>query len=245
MSTILKSLIGSFLGKIIASIFIAICIFIGFGPDEWAQYIMSGLPNYFSPKITRYCLLTFASITLFILCFNQISALCHKLIGLVKQKISYIKWIDGPHSIHTFGYVISRPHKLALVDHIRLKGINNRKSSLIVKSAYLRSLVTGERILAKINNIEAQDLEIRKSAFFTIIFSLPNDDGSLANDSIKGLTFNNFLKRFSNFEIIIKTDKKELIIEFESKETKEWVTNVQSGLMTQQPSEKAAVLKLS
>lgn len=154
-----------------------------------------------------------------------------------------IKWIDGPHSIHSFGYTISRPHNLALAGHIQLKGINTSKSEIIVKKAYLRSLVTGEEINAEIENLKAENLEICRDANFTVIMKFPNEDGTLANNNISGISFESFLKRFSNFEIIIETNKKTYKIEFNSNETKEWISSVQIGLMMPPPSEKAKVLK--
>lgn len=245
MSTLLKSFIGSFAGKVLATFFIGILVALGCGPEEWVQYILTDLPNYLSPKLVRYFLVIFGFITFSIVFANSIISFSKNLFRSIVEHFDNIKWINDPHSIYTFGYVISRPHHLALVDHICLKGVNKRKSSILIKTVYLRSLVTGEKIISKINNIEANNLEILGKGNFTIMISMPNDDGYLANNTIRGLTFSNFLKRFSNFEIIIETSVENINFYYDSKETKEWTALIENGLMAQQPAPKATVLKMS
>ncbi len=243
MPTFWKSFFGSFLGKITSVLFITVCMAIGFGPDEWAKYLLNDLPVHFNPRAAQILLLILGAITLFFLSSRLLSSLFTSFKKKVIDFLSDIVWFDGPHSIHTFGYVISKPNNIVLVDHIRLRGKNTKKSSIFVKVAYMRSLVSGEQIKAKINNLDAENLEIFKGSSFDIYFSLPNEDGALANNHIKGISFQKFLQRFSNFEIVIETDKKNHIIEFDDKETKNWVSLIQNGLMMPAPGEKARVLK--
>jgi hypothetical protein len=44
MRTFLQALAGSFVGKVLASLFIAICAAIGFGPDRWAAFVIGEMP---------------------------------------------------------------------------------------------------------------------------------------------------------------------------------------------------------
>jgi hypothetical protein len=235
----------SFFGKIIAALFIAICAALGFGPEIWANYVITNAPNWITPKISQYSFITLGSITFVSILWNKITSFIAKLSRWLKNILNGINWIDGPHSIHSFAYVISRPHDLALVEGIHLKGINTRKSSIIVKRSYLRSLVTGEEIEAEIENLKAENIEISANSHFSLWVKFQNEDGHLSGNSISGIKLESFLKRFSYFKIIIETDKKTHEIEFGSQETKEWVSLIQSGLMMPAPSEKARVLKVA
>jgi hypothetical protein len=239
MSTFFKS----FFGKIIATLFIAICAALGFGPEILANYLITNAPNWVTPRIAQYSFLTLGSLAFTIISWNKIAHLIAVLSQRLENILNGFKWIDGPHSIHSFGYVISKPHDLALAGGIRLKGLNTRKSSLIIKRSYLKSLVTGEEIEAEIENLKAENVEICANSNFSLWVKFQNEDGHLAENSISGIKFENFLKRFSCFKIIIETDKKTHEIEFGCKETKEWVSLIHSGLMMPAPSEKARVLK--
>jgi len=164
----------------------------------------------------------------------------------VITKIHKVKWIDGPHSIHTFGYVISRPHSLCLVDHIRVKGLNESNRPLAIKTAYFRSLVTGDTIVLQTGSprIDAVNLQVGAGAQFDLYAMLPDINGAESNGTIRGVSLGGFLQKFSNFEIVIDTDRKKFRFEFSDEETKEWVTSVMMGLMMPQPSPKAQVLKV-
>ena len=50
MSTFWKAFLG---GRVVAVIFILVCVTFGFGPDEFAKYMVSGLPNWISPEIAQ------------------------------------------------------------------------------------------------------------------------------------------------------------------------------------------------
>lgn len=233
----------AFIGKILATIFVAICTILGFGPEEWAEYLITSGPTWLTPKIAQFVFLALAFITLIALLWNTIPSLVSASKLWLNRLFSDIEWFDGPHSIHSFGYTISRPHNLALVGHIQLRGKNTSKTSIIVKKAYLRSLVTGECLNADIEHIKAEDIEIKNGTSFTLTVKFPNEDGHMAQNSIQGISFESFLKRFSNFEIIIETDTKTYRIDFDGNETQQWVSLVYMGLMMPALGEKAGVLK--
>lgn len=217
-----------------------------FEQDKSINLTISNVSNLFTLDTIQLLflfLLILGFVALVTLTWKYGSSFLSSLKSYMLRIIDDIKWIDGPHSIHSFGYIISKPHNLALVGHIQLKGKNTNKSPIVVKKAYLRSLVTGEQINAEIERLEAENIEIYGGANFTVLVKFPNEDGHLAQNSISGISLESFLKRFSNFEIIIETNKKTHRIEFNSDETKEWVTSVQIGLMMPAPAEKAKVLK--
>jgi hypothetical protein len=56
--------LSAFLGKVFGSLFIAICIAFGFGPQQWAEYLIAGMPVFITPGVVRLAFLLLASITL-------------------------------------------------------------------------------------------------------------------------------------------------------------------------------------
>ena len=60
-----SALSGAFVGKILAALFIAVCLMFGIGPDNWAEWIISGLGDQITPSIARYAFLTLAALTAF------------------------------------------------------------------------------------------------------------------------------------------------------------------------------------
>jgi len=57
---------SAFLGRIVGSLFVGICIVLGFGPTQWAEFLISGLPVFITPGIARLGLLLIASIVVFL-----------------------------------------------------------------------------------------------------------------------------------------------------------------------------------
>lgn len=58
---------SAFAGKIFAAIFLAICVFLGFGPVEWIKFMIQELPQWITPSLARIgflglALLTFGSL---------------------------------------------------------------------------------------------------------------------------------------------------------------------------------------
>lgn len=56
MHQLIKVGIAAFIGKVLATLFIAICIVIGFGPPEWAAYVLHG-SSYVTPEMLRVSLI--------------------------------------------------------------------------------------------------------------------------------------------------------------------------------------------
>lgn len=57
MGTFWKAFFGGFFGKVFASLFLAACLLLGFGPDEWAKFVIQDLPWWFTPDIARHILI--------------------------------------------------------------------------------------------------------------------------------------------------------------------------------------------
>jgi hypothetical protein len=64
----------AFLGRVAGSLFVSFCVALGFGPDEWTRYLMSGLPAVIviTPGIVRLVFLVLASLTLFALSWQTV-----------------------------------------------------------------------------------------------------------------------------------------------------------------------------
>jgi hypothetical protein len=58
-----KAFAGGFFGKLAETLFIAVCLALGFGPDEWAKFIMTGLPIGVTPVLAQAVFLTLAALT--------------------------------------------------------------------------------------------------------------------------------------------------------------------------------------
>lgn len=163
-------------------------------------------------------------------------------------KMQTIKFTDGTHSIHSFGYIISRPHDLCLVENIKLRVYNDSKRPLIIRNAYLRSTVTSQTVtgefLSSGQNLPAENVQISQKSQGDLYFKLPDTGGHLANDMIRGMTLEDFEKIFSHFEIMIKTNRRTINLNYSTNTTRSWVRDVKMGLMTPPPAEKSQVIKL-
>jgi len=49
-----RALAGSLVGKIIAGLFVAVCIALGFGPEKWAAFMIAELPLWITPTVARF-----------------------------------------------------------------------------------------------------------------------------------------------------------------------------------------------
>lgn len=53
MGKFLSVLVASFVGRILAAIFVALCFAFGFGPDKWANFMIEAFPHWLTPNIAR------------------------------------------------------------------------------------------------------------------------------------------------------------------------------------------------
>jgi hypothetical protein len=67
-----RTVVSTFIGRILAALFIAICIALGFGPNKWAVFLISGMPVLITPGVVRLVFLLFASATLAALLWEKI-----------------------------------------------------------------------------------------------------------------------------------------------------------------------------
>jgi hypothetical protein len=58
-----KAFAGGFIGKLAGAFFLAMCLTLGFGPDEWAKFIVTGLPIWVTPVLAQAVFLTLATLT--------------------------------------------------------------------------------------------------------------------------------------------------------------------------------------
>lgn len=59
----IKAFFGAFFGKLLASLFIAACVLLGFGPDKWAAFMIQNLPYWITPAVARSGFLALGLIT--------------------------------------------------------------------------------------------------------------------------------------------------------------------------------------
>jgi hypothetical protein len=67
-----RNVISSFVGGILRTLFVAICIALGVGPDKWAAFLIAGMPFLLTPGVVRLAFLLLASLTLASLLWNKI-----------------------------------------------------------------------------------------------------------------------------------------------------------------------------
>jgi hypothetical protein len=60
----IKVFSAAFLGRVVGAIFIALCTFVGFGPDKWVKFVITDLPTYITPAIARGVFIALAVLTL-------------------------------------------------------------------------------------------------------------------------------------------------------------------------------------
>jgi hypothetical protein len=58
-----RAFAGGFFGKLAAAVLLAICVLLGFGPNEWAKFIMTGLPTWVTPGRAQVVFITLAAVT--------------------------------------------------------------------------------------------------------------------------------------------------------------------------------------
>ena len=61
-STYIKVAIAAFVGKLLAVVFVAASVMIGFGPDKWASFLVEGFPAWITPSIVRTTFLLLAAL---------------------------------------------------------------------------------------------------------------------------------------------------------------------------------------
>jgi hypothetical protein len=62
MGTFIKAAAGGFVGKLLATLFIAACVAVSFGPDRWVSFIIDGAPSFLTPSNARAMFLVAAII---------------------------------------------------------------------------------------------------------------------------------------------------------------------------------------
>ena len=63
IGTFAKAFAGGLVGKLAGALFTAILLLLGFGPDELAKFIVTGLPNWITPVRAQAVFLILATLT--------------------------------------------------------------------------------------------------------------------------------------------------------------------------------------
>src|SRR5258708_17571837 len=62
----LKPIVGALIGRVLAALFIAICMALGFGPDEWARWLLGTMFDS-ATLLARLAFIGLAIITFYLL----------------------------------------------------------------------------------------------------------------------------------------------------------------------------------
>jgi hypothetical protein len=90
-----RNVISSFIGGILRTVFVAICVALGFGPDKWAGFMSAGMPFLITPGVVRLGFLLLASLTLLSLLWNRIVTAHPVSIKLVSATIVCLPFVMG------------------------------------------------------------------------------------------------------------------------------------------------------
>ena len=61
---------SAFAGKVVAAIFVAVCVILGFGPEQWVTFLIDGLPLWMTPALARVMFILLAVLTVILLIFS-------------------------------------------------------------------------------------------------------------------------------------------------------------------------------
>ena len=75
MSPFWQAFWGGVLGKIAGAIFIAACVVMWLGPEDWVKWVVSDLPAFFSPAMARWVFFVLGAVVLFSMVYPLIQRL--------------------------------------------------------------------------------------------------------------------------------------------------------------------------
>jgi hypothetical protein len=105
--------IGGLLSFILRTILVGVCLILGFGPDKWAAFLMSGLPVLASPSVARLMFLLLASLTILSMIWGPALA---DGPGQSRRKISQIGAVLLSFMPFVFGAFLIISHSAPLPD---------------------------------------------------------------------------------------------------------------------------------
>jgi hypothetical protein len=107
--------------------------------------------------------------------------------------------------------------KLIRIWSFRLVGQNISSDPLQIRKCYLRSLISGEIIAAKIDDAPVEEIEaIPPSQYFHVEAQFPVDEKFDTKSIRGGLAIPPFRRRFSNFTFVLETDNGRIELEYDA-----------------------------
>jgi hypothetical protein len=131
-----------FIGNFIFALFAAICAVLGFGPNQWAEYLISGMPLLITPQVLRLIFLLLASLSLARLLGEAIISS-----GRAKRTL-FIGVTCLPFVIGSF-YVTSQSYDRHLS--------HNQKNGLLVNLKRISSRVPNPILVGSVSDPEAEE----------------------------------------------------------------------------------------
>jgi hypothetical protein len=83
-----------FIGNLVYALFAGVCTVLGFGPNQWVEFLISGVPIFITPGIARLVLLLLGSLTLLSLLWQRI-AYGNSLVKTISILLASLPFVAG------------------------------------------------------------------------------------------------------------------------------------------------------
>ena len=110
-----RVLFGSLLGRVLGALVIAICLALGFGPDKWAAFIITGFPHWVTPGLAQEAFLILGVTTLGLISWPLIRS---RVLSLWHSKDIDVKATRAEWWYSNIQCVIRSSEKLVVMDSV-------------------------------------------------------------------------------------------------------------------------------
>ena len=153
------------IGGILRTIFVAICVALGFGPDKWAAFLIAGMPFLVTPGVVRLGFLLLASLTLLSLLWNRIVTANRMSIKLVSAIIVCLPFVTGAF------YVTANSMPIKMDRHLK----DSQKEALSKEMKKIPPDQLQNMVVASVDDPEAMEYATEFIYFFKY-YQIPFDE---------------------------------------------------------------------
>lgn len=199
MGSFWKSFWGGIAGKLVASLFIAVCFSLGFGPEKWAEFMIANLPSWITPIIAQIVFLVLGIIASGFLVFPLIN---FRLPWRISWDFSgnFISLSSQRHSIGTSGDMMLYGDVEYRINQFQVKGKNNSKKPIEDVSGYIQSNKTNRRIPILLESFPPEETHgIPGKCEFWVRAIFPK-----STPEKEGYTIDDFWRHFGEFTFVFK-----------------------------------------
>jgi hypothetical protein len=83
-----------FIGNLVYALFAGVCTVLGFGPSQWVEFLISGMPIFITPGIARLVFLLLGSLTLVSLLWQRIASR-NSLVKTIYMFLASLPFVAG------------------------------------------------------------------------------------------------------------------------------------------------------